>query len=161
MPFHILIRINRRDTSSCRAKLFVAESVFFEAVLRHVVRAAHNRFVAYFEVVGSDDDSALSESCHLLAKMLDVDNHTVAHHVDFVLAQDCGRQKIENEFALVVDDGVSCIVAALITHDNVLLFGKQVNHSALAFVAPVDTNNRCKHMYTSKIYSVYSRPFRR
>lgn len=149
--FHILVRINGRDAASCRAELLVAESVFFEAVLRHVVRAAHHRFVAYFEVLGSDDDSALSEFCDFFAKMLDVNDHTVSHDVDFVLAQNCRRQKIEHEFAFVVDDGVSCVVAALIAHHDVLFFGKQIDHSALAFVTPVDTNNRCKHTYTSKI----------
>lgn len=88
--------------------------------MRDVVGAAHNRFVAYFEVLGSDDDSALSEFCDFFAKMLDVNDHTVSHDVDFVLAQNCRRQKIEHEFAFVVDDGVSCVVAALIAHHDVL-----------------------------------------
>ena len=73
--------------------------------------------------------------------MLDIHDHTVAHDVDLVLAQYCGRQQVKDEFAFVVDDGVSCVVSALIADDDVLLLRKQIDHSALAFVTPVDTNN--------------------
>ena len=46
-----------------------------------------------------------------------------------------------------VDNGMSRIVSALIAADDVKFFGKQIDHSSLSFVAPVDTANRCKHIF--------------
>ena len=139
--FHILVRIHGGDAATRRTKLLVAKSVFFEAVLRHVVGTTHDCLVADFEIVGRDDDAAFSEPCNLFAKVLDVHNHTVAHNVDFVFSQYAGRQKIEHKLAFVVYDGVSRVVSALIAHHHVLRLGEQIDHASLAFVAPVDTND--------------------
>ena len=38
-----------------------------------------------------------------------------------VVAQDAGGQQVQNELALVVDDGVAGVVAALIADDDVIL----------------------------------------
>lgn len=138
---HIFVRVYGRDSATCRAELFVTESVFFKAVLRNIVRTTNDCFVADFEICGSYGNSAVSESCDFLAEMLYIHDHTVAHNVDFVFSQNTRRQKIENELSFFVYDGVSRVVSALIADDHVLRFGKQVNHTAFAFVAPVDTND--------------------
>ena len=72
-------------------------------------------------------------------------NHTGAEHVHGFVAQDAGRHEIEHELALVVDDGVAGVVAALIAHDDVVLLAEQVDHAALALIAPVDTYDGCQH----------------
>ena len=87
---------------------------------------------------GRDFDALVREALHFAHEMLKVNDHTVAHHIDGVRAQNAGRQQVQNELALVVDDGVPRVVAALIADDDVIVLGKQVNHSALAFVTPVD-----------------------
>ena len=76
-------------------------------------------------------------------QMLQINDHTVAHHVDGGLAQDAGGQQIQDKFAFFVDDGVAGVVSALIPHDNIVLFAEQVHHTALALVAPVYAGDRC------------------
>ena len=78
-----------------------------------------------------------------MEEMLCVDHHAGTHHVHGFIAQDAGGEQIQNELALVVDDGVSGVIAALIAHDDVVLLAEQVDHAALALVAPVDAYNGC------------------
>ena len=51
------------------------------------------------------------------------------------------------KFAEFVDDGVTGVAAALIAHDNVIVGADEVDHAALALVAPVDAYDRSIHMY--------------
>ena len=74
-------------------------------------------------------------------QVLQVDDHAVAHDVDNLRTQNAGRHQIQNKFAQMIDDGVARVVAALVTNNHIIFFGEQVNHSALALVSPVDTNN--------------------
>ena len=80
--------------------------------------------------------------------MLQIDDDAVADDVDRGLAEDAGGEEIENELALLVDDRVTGVVAALITADDVVIRREQIDHATLALVAPVDTDYCCKH----KIY---------
>ena len=73
--------------------------------------------------------------------MLKVDNHAVAHYGDNFRAEYSGGKQIKDKFAEVVYNRVSGVVAALITNDNVLIFGEKIDHSALTFIAPVYANN--------------------
>ena len=77
--------------------------------------------------------------------MMRVDDHTVAHDADDVRAQDAGGQQVQHELAALVLDRMASVVAALITCDDVILLADQVDHAALALIAPVDTRNCSKH----------------
>ena len=48
---------------------------------------------------------------------------------------------MQSELAILIDDGVTGVAAALIADDNIIVLGQQVNHAALAFIAPVNTND--------------------
>ena len=48
---------------------------------------------------------------------------------------------MQREFAVFVDDGVTGIAAALITHDQIVIVRQQIDHAALAFITPVDADN--------------------
>ena len=96
--------------------------------------------------------SGIAKFSDLAAEMFYVDNHSRPHNVNRFVPENTGRKKIEREFALFVNDGVSGVVAALITDYHVVLFRKKVNHSALSFVAPVDTNDCSKHFCFSYVY---------
>ena len=74
-------------------------------------------------------------------KMLKVDDDAGAEYVHGVVAQYARRQQVEDELALLVDDGVTGVVAALITADDVIIRREQVDHAALALVAPVDSHD--------------------
>ena len=82
--------------------------------------------------------------------MFEIDNHTVAEYVHHFFSQNSGRKQIKREFAEIVHHGVPRVVSALITTYDVVIFRKQVHHSALAFVAPVDAANGSKHNFLLK-----------
>ena len=88
-----------------------------------------------------DFDAGSDELAHLFVQMLQVDDHTVAHDVDYLRAQDTGWHQVQNKFTQMVDDGVTRIVAALVADNHIIIFRKQVDHAALAFVSPVNTND--------------------
>jgi hypothetical protein len=48
---------------------------------------------------------------------------------------------MQGKFAVFVHHGVARVVAALIAADDVVFLGDQVDHAALALVAPVDAHD--------------------
>ena len=48
---------------------------------------------------------------------------------------------MQRKFAVLIDDRMAGIAAALITNDDIVVLGQQVYHPALALVAPVDAND--------------------
>ena len=101
--------------------------------------------VGDLQVIGGDGNALLPQIVDLAVQMVRVDDHTVAHHTDNVGAQDAGGQQVQHELAALVLDRVTGVVAALITCNDVILLADEVDHAALAFIAPVDTRNCSKH----------------
>ena len=79
----------------------------------------------------------------MLKKAEAIQRDTVAEYIDDTRAAYAGRQQMQVEFSIFVDDDMAGVGAALETHDNVERFGQQVNHPAFSFVAPVDSDDRC------------------
>ena len=101
---------------------------------------------AYHKVFRGDIDACIVQPFDFAAEVADVDNGAVAENIHLFTAENAGRQKIQRKCAVVVFDGVSCIVAALVTNNNVIFFRNEVNHSALALIAPVDAHDgACFH----------------
>ncbi len=143
--FHVFIGIHGRDAAAGGSELFVGKPLFFQTIQQNVIRHSDDRTVADFQIVGRDFHALRAQTGGFFVKEFKVDDHAATEHVDDVLAQNSRRKQIQNKFPPFVDHGVPRIVAALITADDVVLRRKQIDHSALAFVAPVDTANRCKH----------------
>ena len=143
--FHVFVRVGGGDAAAGGAELLVRQTVLFQAVKQLVVRHADDGLVADLQVLRCDGDAALSQARDLVEHVLRINDHAGAEHVHGLVAQDAGRHEIEHELALVVDDGVAGVVAALIAHDDVVLLAEQVDHAALALVAPVDAYDRCQH----------------
>ena len=148
--FHVLVCIDGRNAAAGGAELLVGKAFLFDAVHEDVIGHGDDRPVANFEVFGADLDALLAKAAHLFGEMLDVDDHAGAEHVDDVLAQDARGQQIEDELSPLVDDGVARVVPALIAADDVVSFGKEVDHLPLSFVAPVDPANGCQHLFSSQ-----------
>ena len=104
-----------------------------------------NGTVADLQVGGGYLHAARSQCGDLLFQVRKVDCHTVAHNAHHAGAENAGGHQIQDEFSTLVDNGVSRIVAALIADHDVLIFGKQVHHTTLSFVSPVDSYDCCKH----------------
>ena len=108
-----------------------------------MVRHADDGLVADLQVLRRDGDAAVAQTPNLVEQVLGVDDHAGTHDVDGLVAQNAGREEIQHELALVVDDGVPGVVAALIAHDNVVFLRQEIDHAALALVAPVDAYDGC------------------
>ena len=103
---------------------------------------ADGRAVAYLEVGGAYRYAALAQAIDLIEQMLKVDNDSRAEHIHGVIAQYARRQQIQDKLSLVVHHGVTGVVAALITDNNIILFREQIDHTALALIAPVGSHDR-------------------
>ena len=147
---HVLVRIDGRDAAAGGTELFIGKALLFDTVHEDVIGHGDDCPVADLEVLGADLDALFAKAPHLFGEMLDIDDHAGPEHVDDVLAQDARRQQIEDELAPLVDDGMTCVVAALIAADDVVPFGEEVYHLPLSFVAPVDPANGCQHLFSSQ-----------
>ena len=143
--FHVLVRVGGGDAAAGGAKLLVRQTVLLQAVEQLVVRHADDGLVADLQVLRGDGDAACAQTRDLVEHVLRVNDHAGAEHVHGLVAQNAGWHEIEHELALVVDDGVAGVVAALIAHDDVILLAEQVDHAAFALVAPVDAYDGCQH----------------
>ena len=140
--FHIFVRIDGRDSPAGRAEFFIGESVLFEAVLYPVIWHADSCAVADFQVFRGYLYPLFAQPADLADEVLDINNHSRAHDVHCAVAQNAGREQIENKRALFVDDGVTRIVSALIARNYIKILRKIIDDASLAFVAPVDTDYR-------------------
>ncbi len=136
--FHIFVRVNGGYASSRRAEFRVAEPVLLKAVEKLVIGHAYNGLVAYFKIFGSYGNTLVRDCFNFICKVLDVNYHSVAHNVYGSVAENAGGEKIEYKFALVVNNGVTGVISALITGNYVKIGREEVDHASLALVAPID-----------------------
>ena len=68
-------------------------------------------------------------------------HHAVADQAQRVVAQDAGRDQVQDGLLAADDQRVAGVVAALEAHDGADLLGQQVDDLALAFIAPLGTEN--------------------
>lgn len=85
-------------------------------------------------------DALLLEPGHLVAKHLGVDNAAIADERRHALVHDARWNKVQGEFGVSVDDGVTGVVSALEADDVIVIGSKQVCDLALALVAPLGPN---------------------
>ena len=152
---HVLVGIDGGDAAAGGAELLVAEPVLLKAVEQLVVGHADGGAVADLEMVGAYLDARLAQLHRLTEEMLKVDDDAGAENVDGLIAQDAGGHEVHDELALFIDDGVAGVVAALIADDDVIVLAEQVDHTALALIAPVSTNNRSQHSAFSSFFFIH------
>ena len=144
--FHVLVAVAVGDAALGGAELSagLGQALLLKAVLCDMERHGDGRTVRDFQVFGADLNTLLGQGGNFL---LEVDDHATAHNADNVGAQNAGGNQVQDEFAALVLDGVACIVAALIARNNVIVLAEQVDHAALALVAPVNAGNGSKHTF--------------
>ncbi len=74
-------------------------------------------------------------------QLLGIEHHAVAHHAHGAL-EDARRDLVQDErLSLARVHRVPRIGAALIAHDQIGALGEDIDHLALAFVAPLSANH--------------------
>ena len=144
---HVLVAVSVGNAALGGAELCagLGQTCFFQTVLLHMVGHGDGCTVGDLQVCRADLNALLPQLVDLAVQMMRVDDHAVAHNADHVRTQDAGGQQIQHELAALVLDRVTGVVAALITCNDVILLADEVDHAALAFIAPVDTRNCSKH----------------
>ena len=147
--FHVFIAVAVGDAALGGAELGtgLGQALLLQTVLRHMEGHGDGRAVGDLQVLGADLNTLLGQGGNFLLEVLGVDDHAAAHNADNVGAQNAGGNQVQDEFAALVLDGVACIVAALIARNNVIVLAEQVDHAALALIAPVDTGDGSKHTF--------------
>ena len=147
--FHVLVAVAVGDAALGGAELSagLGQALLLKAVLCDMERHGDGRTVRDFQVFGADLNTLLGQGGDFLLEVLGVDDHAAAHNADNVGAQNAGGNQVQDEFAALGLDGVACIVAALIARNNVIVLAEQVDHAALALVAPVNAGNGSKHTF--------------
>ena len=144
---HVLVTVSVGDAALGGAELCagLGQTCLFQTVLIDMVGHGDGGAVRDLQVGRGDGDTLLAQLVDLTVQMVGVDDHTVAHHADNIGTEDTGGQQVQHELAPLVLDGMTSIVAALIACNNIVLLADQVDHAALALIAPVDTRNCSKH----------------
>ena len=107
--------------------------------------------VADFKVFRRDGNACPAQRFHFAPERLKVDHSAVAKHVNDARAEDARGNEMQGKFAIFVDHGVARIVSALIAAYDIAFFGEKIDHAAFSFVAPVNSDNSCKHKFISPI----------
>ncbi len=144
---HVLVTVSVGNAALGGAELCASlgQTSFLQTVLLNVERHGDGRTVGDLQVRGGDLNALLAQAGDLLIQMARVNDHTIAHDADDLRAQNAGGQQVQNELAALVLDRMTCVVAALIACNDVILLADQVDHTTLAFIAPVDTRDCSKH----------------
>ena len=145
--FHVLVAVAVGDAALGGAELCagLGQACLFQTILLHMVGHGDGCAVGDLQVCRADLNALLPQLVDLAVQMMRVDDHAVAHNADHVRTQDAGGQQIQHELAALVLDRMASVVAALIACNDVILLADEVDHAALAFIAPVDTRNCSKH----------------
>ena len=138
----ILVRVEGGDALLGGAVLLVLEALLLQGVQLPVPGQQQGGPVADLQVFRGDGNASGPDALHLVVEVLAVQGHAVAQDVYHALPEDAGGQQMQGELALVVDDGVAGVAAALVADGDVIVAGEQVHHAALALVAPVDAYDR-------------------
>ena len=150
--FIILIGIYGRYAALRGAVFFIGKTFFLHAVEHLMIRHTNDGLIADFEIIRSDSYALFLERLYLAGKMFDIDNHAVAHDIYRCIAKYARREQVHYKLALFVYNGMACVVAALVTADDVIIGGKQIHHSPLSFITPVDSYDSCKHFVLPSLY---------
>src|SRR6266571_6528867 len=138
-----LVGICRPDTAPGGPQAVVAAGFLLELVEQWVVAHDHVRALADDELLRLDPPLAQLRD---LAQQHDgVDHDAVADDAGAVLVEDAGGHQLELELAMLGDDGVAGVVAALGADDHLGLRGEVVDDLAFALVAPLAADQDDDH----------------
>ena len=134
-----LVRVRGSDPLARRAQLAAAALALVEAVERDV--PGHEELRTIGEPQIRRRDAARLEHPDLVAEDREVDDHAGAEDAHRVRVEDARRDEMELECSELVHDGMAGVVAALVADDQIRLLREEVRDLALAFVAPLRSDD--------------------
>jgi hypothetical protein len=153
--FAVFVAVGIGDAAAGGAErtALLGQTVLFQTILHLVPRHGDGGLVREFQVLRADGDAARLDGVHLPGQMVQVDDHARTQHTGHLRVEDAGGQQVQDELALLCDDGVPGIVAALIAGNDVRMFCQQVDDAALALIAPIDSSYCSQHNTSFTFFS--------
>ena len=139
--FLVFIGVKRRNALLGGAVLLILQTGFLQAVLETVPGQQQRRPVADFQVVRGDGHALPGDILHFLPQVFRVNGDAVPEDIHDTLPENAGGQQVQGKFAVLIDNGMAGIAAALIADNDVIVFGQQIDHASLALVTPVDADD--------------------
>ena len=157
--FAVFVAVGIGNAAAGRAERFslFGKAVLLKAVLYTVPRQGNRSLVGQFQMGRADFDAAFLDGADLPGQMVKVNDHAGAQHAYNIRVQDAGGEQVQNKFALLGHNGVPGVVSALITGYDIGVFGQQVDDTALALIAPVDTGYCGQHFSFAILQICFSR----
>jgi hypothetical protein len=131
-----LVLIGRTDTAPGGADL--ARDILFSGQVNGLVPghddmqiAVHQQLVIILEI------TLLFQVLDFAKKNLRVEHHAIADDTSLAGMQDAGRDQMQNDGLITDDQGVTSIVAPLVTHYVLGVFGIDIDNFPFAFVTPL------------------------
>ena len=97
--------------------------------------------VADHQVFGGQGNALSGDSFHFLPEIFRVQCHAVAQNVHHTRAENAAGQQMQGKFAVLIDDRMAGVAAALIAHHDIVVLRQQIHHTSLALIAPVDSHD--------------------
>ena len=139
--FLVFIGVKRRNALLGGAVLFILQPGFLQTVLKTVPGQQQRRPVADFQIVRGDGHALPGDILHFLPQVFRVNGDAVPEDIHDTLPENAGGQQVQGKFAVLIDNGMAGIAAALIADNDVIVFGQQIDHASLALVTPVDADD--------------------
>ena len=92
------------------------------------------------EQILANRNSQLAQTIDLAKQRDRVDNDTVSNHANLAASQNSRGDQVKNVFNATMEDGVSGVIPALASNNDVSLRGKHVDNLTFTFVAPLRSN---------------------
>ena len=137
----VLIGIDGRDAAQRGAVLLIFQAGLLQTVERAVEGEDDGGTLRDLQILRRDADAVRTEIVDLAAQVFQIDDDAVAEHIHNALGENTGRDEMQGKLAVLIDDGMTGVVAALIANDNIIILCDEVDHAALAFIAPVDADD--------------------
>ena len=154
----VFVRVEGGDAALGGAEGLAAQSLLLIGVLQHMIGHQQLHPLGDHQIGGG---SVLRLNVLQLGhQLLHVQCHAVADDIGHMGVERAGGQDVQGEAAIIVDDGVAGIGAALEADHDVGMFRQQVCDLTLAFVAPVRAYD-CFYHDARLLLSVWKRPFQR
>ena len=140
-----LVDVCGADAAAGGAQGAVAAGLLLEPVEQDVV--GHDDVGAVADLEAVEVDAAGAEALDLLAEDVGVDDDAVADDGGGLRPEDAGGDEVELELALLVEDGVACVVAPGEAGHDVSVLGEVVDDLPLPLVAPLAPDDGvCGHI---------------
>ncbi len=149
-----LVLIGRANAAAGGAD-FAAGTAFTRLVDGHVVGHDDMRVAVDHQLRIIFEIAAFFKIIDLLQKDARVEHHPVGDYAALAFVQNAGRNQMQNRLLLAHHEGVSGVVAALVTDDLIGILRVNINNFSLAFVTPLGADNHnIGHKNNLSLYAV-------